>query len=110
MAALTLGGVNLDVQGLVAQLMQVESAPLFKLQAKESEYLSQLSAFGRLKSALASFQTSMGALASLDKFETYKVSTSESDTARSFTATVDDDATTGNFDIEVTQLRSEEHV
>lgn len=104
MAGLSLGGVNLDVQGLVAQLMEVESRPLFRLQAKENEYQSQLSAFGRLKSALSSFQTSMGKLASLDKFETYKVSTSESETDQSYTATVDSNAVAGNFNIEVTQL------
>jgi len=104
MAGLSLGGVNLDVQGLVSQLMQVESTPLIRLQQKESEYQSQLSAFGRLKSALSSFQTSMGKLASLDKFETYKVSTSESDTAQSFTASVGSDAVSGSFSIEVTQL------
>ncbi len=104
MAGLSLGGVNLDVQGLVAQLMQVESAPLTRLQEKESEYQSQLSAFGRLKSALSSFQTSMGQLASLDKFETYKTSTSESSTDQSYTATVNSDAAAGNFDLQVTQL------
>lgn len=104
MAALTLGGVNLDVQGLVAQLMDVEAAPLFKLQDKKSEYESQLSAFGRLKSALSSFQTSMGALASLDKFETYKVSTSDSATDRSFTASVDSTASSGVTSVEVLTL------
>ena len=104
MAGLSLGGVNLDVQGLVSQLMEVESAPLFRLQAKETEYQSQLSAFGRLKSALSSFQTSMDALASLDKFETYKVSTSESDTDQSFTATVDSNAVAGRFSVEVQSL------
>lgn len=102
--ALSLGGVNLDVQGLVAQLMQVESAPLQRLQAKESSFQSQLSAFGRLKSALSSFQTSMGKLSSLDKFETYKVSTSESTTDQSYTATVDNQATSGVFSIEVLNL------
>ncbi|MCU7837412.1 MAG: flagellar filament capping protein FliD [gamma proteobacterium symbiont of Taylorina sp.] len=104
MASLSLGGVNLDVQGLVAQLMQVESTPLIRLQQKESEYQSQLSAFGRLKSALSSFQDSMGKLASLDKFETYKVSTSESDTAQSFTASVDSNAVSGSFSVEVKTL------
>ena len=104
MASLSLGGVNLDVQGLVSQLMEVESAPLFRLQAKESEYESELSAFGRLKSALSAFQTSMGNLSSLDKFETYKVSTSESDTDQSFTATVDSEAASGTFSIEVLNL------
>lgn len=104
MASLSLGGVNLDVQGLVSQLMQVESVPLQRLQAKESEFQSQLSAFGRLKSALSAFQTSMANLSSLDKFETYKVSTSESETDQSFTATVDSEATSGVFSIEVLNL------
>lgn len=104
MASLSLGGVNLDVQGLVSQLMQVESAPLFRLQEKENEYESQLSAFGRLKSALSSFQTSMANLSSLDKFETYKVSMSESETDQSFTATVDSEAASGTFSIEVLNL------
>ncbi len=104
MAGLSLGGVNLDVQGLVAQLMQVESAPLFKLQAKESKFQSQLSAFGRLKSALSAFQTSMSSISSLDKFESYKVFTSESETDQSFTAKVDSNAVGGNFSIEVIDL------
>ncbi len=104
MASLTLGGVNLDVQGLVSQLMEVESVPLERLQEKASEYESKLSAMGRLKSALSAFQTSMGSLGSLDQFETYKVSTSESSSDQSFTATVDSDATAGAFSIEVENL------
>ena len=104
MAGLSLGGVNLDVQGLVAQLMQIESRPLQRLQQKESEFQSQLSAYGRLKSALSAFQTSMGKLASLDKFETYKVLTSESENDQSFTATVNSDAAPGIFSIDVQNL------
>ncbi len=104
MAGLSLGGINLDVRGLVSQLMQVESIPLQRLQAKKSDYESQLSAFGRLKSAMSSFQTSMGNLGSLDKFETYKATTSESATDKTFSATVDKDATAGSFGIQVTQL------
>ncbi|HFB67226.1 MAG TPA: flagellar cap protein [Aeromonadales bacterium] len=102
--ALSLGGVNLDVQGLVSQLMQVESRPLERLQEKENQFQSQLSAFGRLKSALSSFQTSMSNLSSLDKFETYKVSSTESDTDKSFTVSVDKDAAPGTFSIDVQNL------
>ncbi len=104
MAGLSLGGVNLDVQGLVAQLMQIESRPLTRLIEKNNEFQSQLSAFGRLKGALSSFQTSMENLSSLNKFEVYKTSTSETDSDRSFTATVDSNATTANYSIDVTQL------
>ncbi len=104
MAGLTLGGVNLDITSLVSQLMSVETAPLERLQEKASEYESQLSAMGRLKSALSAFQTSMGSLGSLDQFETYKVSTSESSSDQSFTATADNDATAGVFSIDVQNL------
>ena len=104
MAGLSLGGVNLDVQGLVSQLMDLESRPLQRLQAKESEFQSQLSAFGRLKSALSAFQTSMGKISSLDKFEAYKVSTTESESDQSFTAKVDSDAAPGVFSIDVQNL------
>ena len=104
MASLTLGGVNLDVQGLVSQLMEVESTPLVKLQVKASEYESQLSAFGRLKSAMSAFQSSMKNLSSPDKFEIYKVSTTEAASDQSFTANVDSNANPGNFSVEVLNL------
>ena len=104
MAGLSLGGINLDVQGLVAQLMQIEVRPLQRLQQKESNFQSQLSALGRLKSAMSSFRSSMSDLASLDKFETYKVSTTESSSDKSFTAKVDSEAAPGTFSIEVQNL------
>lgn len=71
MAGIELGGVNLDVSGIVSQLMQIESAPLTKLQKQATEYNSQISELGRLKDAMSKFQTSMGNLSSLSKFEQY---------------------------------------
>jgi flagellar hook-associated protein 2 len=52
-------GSGLDINSLVTQLMQAESAPLAQVQAKESSFKSQLSAFGALKSAISSFQTAV---------------------------------------------------
>jgi len=104
MAGVSLGGVNLDVNGIVSQLMALERRPLDALVTKKTEYSSQLSELGRLKGALSSFQTTMKGLSSLDKFETYQASTSESETAQTFTATVDSDATSGIYSITVDNL------
>jgi len=105
MAGISLGGVNLDVNGIVSQLMALEARPLDKLKAQETDYNSQLSELGRLKSALSKFQSSMENLSSLDKFETYKASNSES-SDQTYSATVDKDAVAGTYSIEVTSLAS----
>lgn len=106
MAGISLGGVNLDVSGIVSQLMDLESAPLAKLQKKNSGYNSQLSELGRLNSVLSTFQSSMQGLSSLDKFEIYKFTTSELDagTDQSFSATIDANATAGIYSIDVQNL------
>ncbi|MFK5892965.1 MAG: flagellar filament capping protein FliD [Pseudomonadota bacterium] len=106
MAAISLGGVNLDVSGIVSQLMDIESRPLAKLQQQETNYNSQLSELGRLKSALSTFQSSMDNLSSLSKFETYKASNSEDSSNQSYTTTVDENAVAGIYSIDVISLAS----
>ncbi len=101
---ISLGGVNLDVNGIVSQLIQLDSRPLFKLQEQKTEYNAQLSELGRLKSALSKFQTSMQNLSSLDKFEKYKATNSEDSQNQSYTATVDSNAVPGIYSINVTAL------
>ncbi|MBF0265367.1 MAG: flagellar filament capping protein FliD [Gammaproteobacteria bacterium] len=104
MATIELGGVNLDVTGIVSQLMQVESAPLTKLQKEASDYNSRISELGRLKSAMSDLQTSMGNLNSLSKFEQYAVTTSQTEGNESFSVTTDEQASAGIFDVEVLNL------
>ncbi len=104
MAGIQLGGVNLDVKGIVSQLMQLESRPLVKLQEQQTQYNLQLSELGRLKSALSTFQSSMENLSSLEKFETYKTSNSEDSDSQTYTASVDENAESGTYSIEVTSL------
>jgi flagellar hook-associated protein 2 len=103
MAGISLGGVNLDVNGIVSQLMSLEARPLDKLKEQQTNYNSQLSELGRLKSALSKFQSSMESLSSLDKFETYKASNSET-SDQTYSATVDSDAVAGTYSIEVTSI------
>lgn len=104
MAGISLGGVNLDVQGMVSQLMNIERQPLNKLQKQKSDYQTQLSEMGRFRSSLSKFQSAMTNLSSLDKFELYKASTSESGTAQSFSVTTDNNAVGGIYTVNVQNL------
>ncbi|MDX9766127.1 MAG: flagellar filament capping protein FliD [Ectothiorhodospiraceae bacterium] len=101
MAISTLGvGSGLDLSSLLKNLVSAERAPAEnRLNAKEESLNVRLSAFGSVKSSLASVQTAVSKLSSLDK--TYKATSSD-------TAVVDATASTtasaGNYTIEVGQL------
>ncbi len=62
-------GSGLDVNGIVAQLMAVERAPLQKLDQQEAGYQARISGYGGLKSALSNFQSALDKLADSDLFE-----------------------------------------
>lgn len=61
-------GSGLDVNGIVKQLMAIESQPLAALDNKEAKQQTRLTAFGSLKGALSSFQSSLSALSDPAKF------------------------------------------
>ena len=67
-------GSNLDVNGIVSQLMAIESRPLQALDQKEAAFQAQLSAFGTLKGALSSFQTAIADLNDPNRFQAYRAS------------------------------------
>lgn len=94
-------GSNLDVKGLVSQLMAVESQPLTTLSQKEASYLAKVSAFGSLKGSLSSFQSALDALRSPAKFQGVTATASDS-TILSGTAT--SKAVPGTYSVEVTKL------
>lgn len=56
-------GSNIDINTLVAGLMEVERTPIRALAAKTAKYQANLSAFGTAKSALSTLQTASRALA-----------------------------------------------
>lgn len=93
-------GSNLDVNGIVSKLMQVESQPLTSLQQKEAAYTSELSAFGTLSGALSSFQSSLAGL-DASKFKTLNATSSDTDI---LTATTAKDAVKGSYKVNITQL------
>lgn len=69
-------GSGLDVQSIVSQLMALERRPLQALQQSKSTLDAQLSAYGRFRSAMSSFQTSLQDLKTLDAFQIYSATSS----------------------------------
>ncbi|CAN5232453.1 hypothetical protein BH11PSE11_BH11PSE11_16480 [soil metagenome] len=94
-------GSNLDVNGIVTKLMQVESQPLTALQKKEASYQAKLSAYGTIKGALGTFQTAVAGLNDITKFQTLNASSSDSTV---LSATASSVASAGTYGITVTNL------
>ena len=103
MASITSSGIGsgLDVNGLVTQLLTLESKPLAALNVKETGYQAKLSAYGTLKSAVSTFQSTMKGLSSLARFQ--GVTASSADGAL-YTASASSSAAPGSYAVEVQQL------
>jgi flagellar hook-associated protein 2 len=94
-------GSGLDVNGIISQLMAVESQPLAKLDRKEAVYQAEISGYGGLKSALSSLQSS---LAALKKPETFHATSGSSSDESVFSVSTDTDAAPSSYDITVNRL------
>ncbi len=106
MAAITSSGVGsgLDIQTLVSQLVAAERAPTAaRLQRQESAARVEISAYGQLRSAMASLQTAISDAAGDDAAEGRAVSLSSED---AFSADVAAGSALGNYDIIVERLAS----
>ena len=99
-SSVSTGGV-LDVNGLVSQLMAVESRPFVAMQDKEKAITAQLSAYGTLSGAVGAFQTTVAALADSSKYKVANATTSDSAV---LTASAGKDTVKGNYGVNVTQL------
>ena len=94
-------GSNLDINGIVSQLMALERRPLQSLDRKEAAFQAQLSAFGTLKGALATFQSAAAGLNDAGKFQAYKATIGDGAVATVGAAKT---AAPGSYALEVTQL------
>ena len=99
-SSVSTGGV-LDVNGLVSQLMSVESRPFVGMQNKEKAITAQISAYGTLSGAVGAFQTTVTALADSSKYKVANATTSDD---KVLTATAGKDTVKGNYSVNVTQL------
>ena len=94
-------GSGLDVESIITGLMGIERKPLTALTTEKTAYQSKISAYGTLKSALTSFQTSVSALSTASKFNAQTLTSSNTSV---LTASSNGTATIGNYDITVSQL------
>lgn len=98
-------GSNLDVEGIVTQLMAVERKPLTTLAAKQASFQAKLTGFGTLKGAISQFQNAMRGLTDPAKFQGMKVTSADTGIA-SVTAAANaaSSATPGSYTLEVSKL------
>lgn len=95
-------GSGLDVQGLVSQLVAAERAPVAsRLARQESSINVELSAFGRLKSAVSGLDSALETLAGDAVLDGRSVTVQDESV---FNASVSSGAAMGTYDIEVQQL------
>ena len=59
---INVSGSGLDVNSIIAQLMEIEKRPLLNLQKKEVGVQAKISAYGTLLSAVSNFKSSVTAL------------------------------------------------
>jgi flagellar hook-associated protein 2 len=93
-------GGMIDVNGLVSQLMQVERLPLDRLERRETQIQSRLSAFGRISGALSALDAALNTLSRAASFSAGKATV----TGEGVAAVVSGTPATGRYAVSVTQL------
>jgi flagellar hook-associated protein 2 len=104
MAAITSLGVGsgLDLGTLVSGLIEAERAPTEnRLNLKQQNITTELSAFGLLRSSLSQFQSSLGSLQSSAAFNAKAITTSDTDV---FSTSAESFADLGSYSVEVSAL------
>jgi len=96
-----ISSTNLDVNSIVSQLMTVERQPINRLNVIEASHQTKLSAYGSIKGAVASFQSTMQSLSNKGSFTSLDAIPSD-DTILS--ATASSIAVAGNYSLEVSSL------
>lgn len=107
MASITSPGIGsgLDINSLVSQLVDAEKTPqTTRLDTKEAELQARLSAFGTLKGALSSLQTSLSGLTSIS---TYRGRTAGSSNDEVLTASAGTLASPGRYQVSLSALATE---
>ena len=101
-------GSGLDLEGLVTQLLEAESAPkTAALDAREDSVEAEISGIGKLKSKLEDFQETLDDLRSDANLKGREPTVKNpSSDVEPFTAEASNSALEGNYNIAVTQLAS----
>lgn len=97
-------GSGLDLSSIVSGLVEAERAPTeSRLDFKEENLTTELSAFGLLRSSLSVFQGSLSSLKSATSFNTKSFTASDTSV---FNTSVENYADIGNYSVEVSTLAS----
>lgn len=110
MAGISVSGIGsgLDIASLVDQLVAAERTPVeTRLNTKEATVQAQLSAYGMLKSALSSFQSTVSGLADASAFQGLKATSSDSSVVA---VSASSSAITGDYSVEVFTLAAAQAV
>jgi len=102
MASITTS-TNLDVNGLVTQLMAAERQPLTKLQSQVNSASSDISLYGTVRSELSSLESAARALGGTNALSVYSAALSDSTIG---TVTASSTASAGQYSVAVTSLAS----
>lgn len=101
--AISVGGLmsGLDTNSIVDQMLDVQQQPILSLQQDEAEYQVELTMYGSLKSTLSSLQSAMEKLESPDDLTRFSAASGDNDL---FTVSADETASTGSYNVTVSQL------
>ncbi|GAB4174353.1 MAG: flagellar filament capping protein FliD [Rhodocyclaceae bacterium] len=94
-------GSGLDVNGIISQLMAIERRPIDALDKRKSQLEGQISAFGRIRSALDALATAAKALATPSKFSVFSATVADTSLAG---ASAGSTAVAGSYSLQVDQL------
>jgi flagellar hook-associated protein 2 len=94
-------GSNLDITGMVSQLMTAESKPLEQLNFREAAHQARLSAFTSIKGSLGNLRSTMTSLREMSRFSGFRASVGDSAVA---SVSVSGSPPAGNYSLEVTDL------
>jgi len=102
------GGSQIDVQGLVSQLVAAERLTADKqIQRETTRVTTQISALGQLMGSLSTFRSALDSLKSIDAFN---IRSATSSNEAVLTATAGGKAVAGSYDIEVTRLAQAQQI
>lgn len=100
-------GSNLPITDWVNMMVKAEATPKLKqFQSQNTKLETQISSYGQLKSSLSEFKDMLEKMQKDEAFEKRSVTINGKD--QPFKATADKNAISGNFDISVQQLASEQ--
>jgi len=104
MATISAAGIGsgLDVSGILEQIVEAERAPTEnRLNIKEANLQAELSAFGIIKGAVSSFQSSLSKLKSASLFNSTDVNVSDASVLSAISTSI---AQPGNYSVEVKSI------